>query len=60
MNESVSLLSKLGSIIVHVEEMQSDKGHSYDKVALDGLLKDPEVLAWMEKMRSMALLPEKR
>ena len=38
---SAALLIKLGSIIVHLEEMHSSKGHHYDKYALQTLTNDP-------------------
>jgi len=60
MHPSFSLLSKLGSIAVHAEELLSPGGHQFDKAALDGLLADPEVIAWMDEMRKEALLPVKR
>lgn len=57
---SVSLLVKLGSIVVHAEEYFSLGGHPYDKTALDGLLTDPEVREWRNQMDAMAFLPKKR
>lgn len=42
---SASLLVKLGSIVVHIEEMFSASGHVFDKAVLDALLADPEVKA---------------
>lgn len=60
LNPSPCLLSKLGSIIVHQEELISDKGHYFDKVALDNLHNDPEVAEWFEAMTQLALLPVKR
>lgn len=57
---SATLLIKLGSIIVHFEELITPTGHGYDKVALDSLLSDPEVVEWMEQMNAMAMLPVKR
>ena len=57
---SAQLLIKLGSIIVHYEEMLAPGGHGFDKVALDTLLADPEVKAWMEAMDRGAFLPVKR
>lgn len=57
---SASLLCKLGSIIVHAEEAASPKGHHFDKIALDGLVSDPEVTEWMEAMRKMQMVPVKR
>jgi len=45
---------------VHQEELISDKGHYFDKVALDNLHNDPEVAEWFEAMTQLALLPVKR
>lgn len=57
---SPSLLVKLGSIIVHQQELVANNGHYVDKHALDGLLSDPEVVAWMNEMTRLAFLPVKR
>jgi len=55
-----SLLVKLGSIAVHIEEAMSAKGHHFDLVALRQLVSDPEVKAWLREMDKMALVPRKR
>lgn len=55
-----STLVKLGSIAVHVEEMLSPKGHDYDRIAIEQLLKDAEVVEWIKAMDKMAMLPVKR
>ena len=47
---SVALLSKLGSIAVHVQEAMSKKGHPLDVEALRGLVHDSEVVAWIKAM----------
>lgn len=60
MDPSVSLLSKLGSIAVHADELLSPKGHPFDRHALRQLLDDPEVAGWLRAMDEMALLPVKR
>lgn len=57
---SAALLCKLGSIIVHAEELTSPSGHIFDKHALNTLVTDAEVIEWMKAMRSMAMLPVKR
>lgn len=57
---SASLLVKLGSIAVHVEEMLSLDGHEFDRVALGSLLRDKELRDWIEAMDDMALMPVKR
>jgi hypothetical protein len=55
---SVALLAKLGSIVVHFEELLSSKGHAFDKHALNTLLADPEVKQWLKQMGGY--LPVKR
>lgn len=55
---SLSLLVKLGSIAIHVEELLSPEGHVFDKAALQTLLDDQEVRQWISSMG--AFLPVKR
>lgn len=57
---SPALLCKLGSIIVHAEELRSPDGHEFDAMALDALLKDAEVVQWLDAMRAAAMLPVRR
>jgi len=57
---SASLLCKLGSIIIHVEECVGPNGHVFDLTATKQLATDPEVVAWLAGMRAMAMLPVKR
>src|SRR3990167_910143 len=57
---SVSILSKLGSLAVHCEEMLSAKGHVFDRHAIAGILLDGELKEWLVQMDKMALLPVKR
>jgi hypothetical protein len=57
---SLALLAKLGSIIVHAEEMASPDGHPFDRAALLSLLADPEVRTWLKDMDAIALLPKRR
>lgn len=57
---SVGLLVKLGSMIVHYQEMQSSKGHAFDRAALETLEQDAEVVEWFAQMNERALLPVKR
>lgn len=54
------LLIKLGSIIVHQQELNSSDGHYMDTSALDTLLEDEDVIEWMKGMDKMAYLPVKR
>ena len=56
----ITVLVKLGSIAVHVEEMLSADGHAFDRIALQGLLADPEIVEWLAGMDRMAMVPEKR
>jgi hypothetical protein len=51
---------KLGSIAVHADELTSPTGHAFDRVALQSLLQDAEVAAWLKEMDAMAFLPKKR
>ena len=57
---STQLLCKLGSVVVHAEELLSPSGHAFDRTALDALLCDHEVCEWLARMRELALIPEKR
>jgi hypothetical protein len=58
---SASVLCKLGSIIVHAEEMLTpSKRHVFDYVAFNALLDDPEVVEWLKGMGAQGLLPVKR
>lgn len=57
---SMALLVKLGSIAVHTEEMLSEKGHEYDRAAIQTLLDDTEVKLWIKEMTKLAMLPVKR
>ncbi len=57
---SATLLCKLGSIVAHVDEMLSTKGHHFDLEVLKHLLQDGEVKEWIKQMDALALIPEKR
>jgi len=57
---TISLLVKLGSIAVHVDELLSPHGHTFDKDAIRSLLSDDEVKEWLGKMDKAAFLPKKR
>lgn len=47
---SLSLLCKLGSVAVHVDEALSSKRHQLDIVAMKTVLYDPEVQKWIKEM----------
>lgn len=55
-----ALLAKLGSVIVHAEELLSPDGHDFDRIALEQLLRDPDVRTWLETMNRAALIPKRR
>ena len=57
---SPSLLSKIGSIIIHLEEFESSDGHYFDRIVLQQLFNDPEVKEWLKQMNKLAMLPKKR
>jgi hypothetical protein len=60
LSPNASLLCKLGSIAVHADEMMSKDGHHFDRIALNQLLADPEVVEWLKEMDAHAMLPKKR
>lgn len=57
---SATILIKLGSLAIHVEEFLSPKGCEFNKAALDSCLNDREVREWLKQMDKMAFLPLKR
>ncbi len=60
LNPSMPLLAKLASVAVHAEEMIGPGGHDFDKAALESMLSDEEVHAWMDAMAELALCPVRR
>ena len=60
LNPSAPLLCKLGSIIVHADELLSPDGHAFDREALKALLDDPAVNEWLAGMGELAMIPLKR
>jgi hypothetical protein len=57
---SLPVLITLGSIAVHAEELLSPDGHPFDQKAIESLLSQPELKAWISRMDGMAFLPKKR
>ena len=55
---SLSLLCKLGSIVVHADEALSPGGHHFDVATIRTLLADQEVNEWLKTMT--VYLPAKR
>lgn len=56
----VSLLVKLGSLITHYQEFNSEQGHHFDRAVIDALESDKEVSVWLDRMHELSLLPVKR
>lgn len=50
---------KVASVLVHVQEAMSKKGHNFDVYAMKGLMDDAEVKAWLASFPDV-LLPRKR
>ena len=59
-NPDISTLSKIGSIIVHVDEALSSKGHPLDIEDIKALINDRDVRQWLSAMDKAALLPLRR
>ena len=57
---SLSLIVKLASLVVHVDELLSPTGHDFDRAAIRTIINDPEVNELLKAMRADALLPVKR
>lgn len=57
---TLAVLAKLGSIAVHAEEMLSPLGHGYDRIALEGLLRDPEVKKFIKDMGAFIPVPRSK
>lgn len=47
---SLSLLCKLGSVVVHAQELFSPDGHIADRAALETLFEDAELQEWIKSM----------
>lgn len=56
----IALLVKLGSLAVHIDEMLSVHGHSFDREAIKALLADRDLLAWLASMDGAGFLPIRR
>ena len=57
---SMTVLVKIGSAMVHADEMLSPTGHDYDKIALQSLINDPEVQSWIAAITKLGFVPLKR
>jgi len=54
----LTLASKLASIVVHADELASPDRHQCDVAALEQVIADPEVQAWIKALGPLA--PVKR
>lgn len=54
----VSAAAKIGSALVHADELTSPDGHQFDHAALAVLLQDPEVTSFLRLLGP--LVPKKR
>jgi len=59
-NTPFSLVLKLACIAVHAEELMSSDGRHADRYAIQGLLADPEVVAFLKHDEMQMFLPLKR
>ncbi len=57
---SNTILIKLGSLFIHIEESLSDKAHHFDITVIKQALADEELREWIKGMDKLALLPKKR
>lgn len=57
---TASELTKIGSIVRHVEEGLEENGHPLDVIAVRALLADEDVVDWLGRMDELGLLPVKR
>lgn len=57
---SMALQAKIGSLLIHAEEMCSDDGHEYDRAAFLSGMRDDDVLVWLGALAELSLLPVKR
>ncbi|MFA6118272.1 MAG: hypothetical protein WC729_30075 [Sphingomonas sp.] len=55
---SLALAVKLASVAVHAQELLSPDGHNFDRIALERVANDPEVVAWLATLGPLA--PRKR
>jgi hypothetical protein len=59
LNPPPAVLAKIGSLAVHMDELISD-GHHFDRIAIESLLRDDDVQAWLKEMDALSLIPKKR
>jgi len=57
---NTKILSRLGSLFVHVKVGLSKEGHPFDMLAIGTIIDDPEVKQWIKEMDKLALIPKER
>lgn len=57
---STTLLCKLASIVVHVDEALGPKGNTVDLTAASTLARDEDVVQWLDAMTKDGLAPVRR
>lgn len=60
MEKPTSLLIKLGSLAIHVEEMFGSNGHQFDVEVIKTLLNDAEIRDFLDNPEMAVFLPIKR
>ncbi len=51
---------KLASIVVHAQEALGPGGSPFDLQTIDAMIGDPDVQAYLDELRPLALLPVSR
>lgn len=60
LHPSPALLAKLGSAIVHADEVFGPAPNLADVAAFNAARHDPDVQEWIKAMTALAMLPVKR
>jgi len=60
LDPDVSVLAKLASLVVHLQEAEGEGGHWFDIAAVKTLINDGGIREWVEAMQKLALAPVKR
>ena len=60
LNPSLSVLVKLGSLVVHANEYLSAGGHQFDLSVFYSGLSDDEIREWLASMNALGFLPVRR
>ena len=60
MDIPITLVAKLGSLVVHVQEYLSRNSNPVDRSAIETIINDPEINAWVKELEKDALVAVKR